>query len=144
MKHINCECYICKFGMKAAKEFERKAIEKYGFYIHFVPGDCACPNHINIHTHGIAEVFGHMDLQICLPLTEGQALPILHNAVNMIKEGEVFEPGRKYSGIAENYNIEFIEAIETNRRVLRMLLPNKHGNYAGVIYAAQKSLLHHK
>lgn len=131
MKHKNCECYVCKFGQAAANKFEADAIKKYGFYIHFVPNDCGCPHHMNIHTHGILEVFKHKDLQICFPLPQQVALETLHNVVHYIKDGKTFVSGKKYSGIIRNYNIEFIDAIECGREVLRLLVPNKEGTYAG-------------
>jgi hypothetical protein len=142
MQHeTQCECYYCKYGHEASKKKEREGIIQYGFYIHAVKDDCKCPHHINFHTHGLKEVFGHLDLQICFPLQVEIAYPIFHGMVDEIRAGKIFEAGKKYSSILVNYNVELIEAIECGRPVLRLLLPNKQGTLAGMEYGLQRTML---
>ena len=113
-------------------------MKRFGWYIHFVPNDKEFPNDINFHTHGIAESFGHPDLQICFPLPQQVAHQILHHIVDEIKQGKTFEPGRKYGSIiAGNLNVEFIDAMEFDRPVFRIVFPNKEGNYEGEMFTCQ-------
>lgn len=63
---------------------------------------------------------------------------IFRGAVGLIKEGKSFRTGVKYADIiAGGLSVEFIEAREGGRTVLRMIFPNKEGTYEGQIYAAQ-------
>ena len=111
---------------------------RHGWYVHFVPNDQHFPNSINYHTHGVLESFGHPDLQICFPLSTEIAHQILSIIVNQIKKGEHFEPNRRYEKIIDdNLNIEFIEAMEGNRKILRIVFPNRDGSYEGEAFSAQ-------
>ncbi len=113
-------------------------MDKHGWYVHFVPNDDNFPNHINYHTHGLPESFGHPDLQICFPLSTEVAHQILSCIIDQIKNGEHFEPNRRYEKkVGNNLSVEFIEAIEYNRKLLRVVFPNKDGNYEGEVFSAQ-------
>jgi len=136
----NCQCYACTHGMDAALKKQQELIKKFGFMVHYVPGDCNYPNHTNIHTHGVWESFNHLDFQMCFPLPMETVTGIFHNIVNQIKEGKVFEPGNKYGKIVDNYLVEFILAIEAGRTVLRLLVPNAQGNYSGMAHGVQLTM----
>jgi hypothetical protein len=123
--------------MMDIKKFHEDSMREYGFYIHFVFDDCDSPNHCNIHTHGIKESFNHPDFQICVNPGPQNTAGILHNLVNAIKAGASFEVGKKYPDIVINYDIEFIEALHNNRKVLRLLICNVNGTYEGEMYQAQ-------
>jgi hypothetical protein len=112
-------------------EFEKTMMKKYGWYVHFVINDESTPFGINYHTHGLTETYNHKDIQICFPLNQRIVHGILINIVDEIKDGKTFISGMKYDNIVEGYNVEFIEAIEGNRRVLRCIIPDSDGEYKG-------------
>jgi hypothetical protein len=124
----NCECYRCKYGEAAYKKWVKEETAKHGFIVEMVTHDCNCPNHTNYHTHGIFENFKHLDFQICFPLPENLIGYTFHELVNAIKAGKKFEVGIKYPDILR-CEIEFINAIEDLRPVLRLLVPDKYGKY---------------
>jgi len=116
----------------------REKMEKYGWFVHFVPDDEDCPNSVNYHTHGVERSFGHPDLQICFPLSRDIAHSILSNIVDDIKAGSRFEPGKKYNEIiGGGLSVEFIHAMECGRKVLRIIFPDKNGNYEGAVFQDQ-------
>lgn len=134
----DCDCYGCKYGMKALIEFEQQAIEKYGWFSHAVFDDDRCPNGINFHTHAIKEVFGHTDFQLCIPVPARVFSGLMFTIVEEIKKGTEFMPGVEYKDIAQGgFIIKFIMAKECGRAVLRMILPDVDGTYKKRMYAAQ-------
>lgn len=85
---------------------------------------------INIHTHGLAESFDHLDLQIVLPLSQETAGPILKTIVDRIKDGEHFSDGDILeSVIANGYCVKMVNAEENDRPVLRIIFPDAKGNF---------------
>ena len=137
--HKDCECAICKHGVEAVRKMQEESVKKYGWYVHVVQ-DPRCPANTNVHTHHLVESFGHKDLQICLNINPKTSHRLLADAISEIKNGVKFEPGKKYGKIINNYQVEFIEAIEEGRSVLRMLIPDENGKYEG-IYAEQLTKL---
>lgn len=110
-------------------DMAKKGMEKFGFYIHVVPkGDDQSPTGFNAHSHGLSESFKHLDIQIVVPLPKKIALGVFHSVVDLIREGARFKVGKRYSNIILNYDVMFIPAIECNRKVLRMILPDPQGN----------------
>lgn len=107
-------------------DWQETQLVKYGWYAHFV--DMPDLGIINCHTHGILELCDHFDLQIIVPLLPQTTLTILHTICNRIKAGEKFKSGDVVSDIIKNFNITFIDAIEGDRTVLRIILPDKYGN----------------
>lgn len=130
-----------KTGKDKQQQFEdwhQETLKKYGWLAHFVLDDTNTPNNTNYHTHGLAEQFGHPDLQICLPLRPEIAHSVMTKIINKIKEGKRFEPGIEYDGLlAGGYKLQFIAAEEGDRKVLRVVFPNTEGNYKGAMYKAQ-------
>lgn len=108
-------------------EFHKKSMDKYGFYIHFVPDALDNPSLMNIHTHGVVESFAHPDLQIVIGLPQRVALTLMHTMVDWIKEGNKVEIGKEYDFVLQGMNVLFIEVKEQKRTVLRMILPDKQG-----------------
>ncbi|WCF11554.1 DUF4262 domain-containing protein (plasmid) [Paenibacillus thiaminolyticus] len=110
-------------------EWEKDNIEKYGFYIHIVPGTTQC----NYHTHGLVESFEHRDLQIVLPIDPQLAGALFHSIVNEIKNGKKFEEGVDYFGLVADPKMPtaFKKVKETGRTVLRMLIPDRNGVLPG-------------
>lgn len=105
-------------------------LKKHGWYIHADYEDPTFPYSVNIHTHGLASL-NHLDLQICFPLRLDEAHVIITTMVHMIRNGKSFTPGIQYPDIMEKYKIEFGEAIEDGRVVLRAIFPDKYGNVRG-------------
>lgn len=136
----NCECLSCREGREAVKKMEAESIEKYGWFVHYVFDDKMCPSNINIHTHHVFESFGHKDIQVCLNLRPELIHQIIANVIEGIKQGIKYEPGRKYAGIIDNFKLEFIDAVENGRPILRLLIPDENGKYEGV-YATQLTKL---
>jgi hypothetical protein len=65
---------------------------------------------------------------------------ILVGVVDKIKEGVKYESGKKYAGIIDGFKLEFLDAIEGGRPVLRILIPDEKGKYSGP-YAEQLTKL---
>jgi len=106
-------------------------MKKYGFYIHFVPCDDFdnSPSGVNIHTHGIPESLGHPDFQITVLLDLEIASGILHDLYDSVKAGRTFEAEDVVSNIlVGGMKLTFIEAMECDRPVLRVILPDSDGN----------------
>lgn len=123
------------------KANEARFMQEFGWYAHIVTDDDACPNGINLHTHGIAHSFKHPDFQFCIGINPSHAMGILHLLVDKIKSGRTFGPGEIYHDIVEGYPAQFIYAKECGRTVLRMCVTNPQGTYEGEMYEAQFTML---
>lgn len=141
----NCECYYCQYGEKALQKLERSSIIKYGWYAHVVEDDCAAPNHFNLHTHGLMELYGHYDLQCCMPMDPNRIMTVFHDVIDsIVKKGGKILPNFDYPQFLTNgYQVRFILARECGRNVLRMLIPDKAGRYDSPIYKEQLTMLDH-
>lgn len=123
-------------GVDKYREWEFKMYEKYGWFMHFVmpkEDEELDPEHhgplgANYHTHGIYFKYGHPELQIVFPCRPDIASALLWTVVARIDEGEIFEPGKKYEKIVKDYQVTFVPAVENERQVLRMILPDVAGN----------------
>lgn len=136
--HTNCKCRLCQLkasGLhpevaeaKFAKE-QNELMDKYGWIAHYVADDSDYPLGANFHTHGMAENFGHLDLQVVFPVDPQIVHSLFWNVFNRIKEGEQFKDGDTAERIAGGgYLVKFVDAIENGRPVLRIILPDKDGN----------------
>jgi hypothetical protein len=139
-RHHNCECLTCKLGKEAVAKMEAESIEKYGWYAHYVFGDKMCPSGVNIHTHYLVESFGHKDIQLCINIDPTLLHFVIVNVVDGIRKGIKYEPGKMYAGLVDGFKLEFIDAIENGRKVLRLLIPDEKGKYTGP-YAEQLTKL---
>lgn len=130
-KH-DCDCDICKYGKTFVESREARNMQEEGWYAHIVvDGDCT-PHGFNWHTHGFEVTFGQPDIQICFPMPPEVAHAIGHSVVDRLREGLALEVGKMYDGILKDeYKVQFIEAWECQRRVLRLVLPDKKGGYSG-------------
>lgn len=125
-KHkTGCKC--CDEGLEATQAFEKEMIAKCGWYAHFVFDDDTYPFSVNCHTHGLLEKYGHTDLQICLPIPDKVAHAVLWDVVRRIEKGETFKTGDTAFDIIQNYPVTFIDAMELDRKVLRIIFPDKTG-----------------
>jgi hypothetical protein len=110
---------------------ESDSIKKYGWYAHYVFDETDCPFGTNIHTHGIKENFGHLDLQVCIAIPQQIAHGILWAAFRLIESGETLKPGKEYDYVLTGYKVKAILAREGERDVIRIVLPAKDGTYTG-------------
>lgn len=107
-----------------AQKFE-EMIAKEGWAAHYVFGD---EHHINYHTHGVHQNYGHLDLQICLPMSSANAHGITNLVIEAIKKGEKFTEGQEHRGIlGNNHKMGFKVYQECGRDVLRLLFPDAKG-----------------
>lgn len=105
-------------------EWQNMMLNTHGWYVHYIPED---ENLVNIHTHGLFEKFDHDDFQIVVPLPEKTAQVIFKTFLDRIKGGEKFKSADVVEHIITNYSVKLIDAIESNRTVLRIILPDKFG-----------------
>ncbi len=108
------------------KEKEQVSLDEHGFYIHLVADDDY--ESVNAHTHGLFEKYNHLDFQIVLNLHPNIISAIFHNIVDLVKAGERFHDGQEATAIIQNFKVKLFEATESGRKVLRIILPDKHGN----------------
>jgi len=108
--------------MDEMERWHEDMMKRFGFYSHFTLDG----THANIHTHGIAESFGHPDFQIALNIPQNVAMSIFHGMVKEIKEGKKYTTNVDYSEIA-NLPVRFINATECGRPVLRLIIPDRAG-----------------
>ena len=135
-----CECAVCRDGIDAIEERERQNMETVGWYAHYVPDADDCPYGINYHTHGSDHSFNHLDMQVCLAADPQTLHHVLSIAVGKIKEGAKFEHGKTYDDLIEpangegTYKVLMLEAEECGRKVLRLIMPDKHGKLDGELF----------
>ena len=79
----------------------------------------------NANTHGMAQ-YGHMDFQIVLALPDHEIARILNTLCLRVQAGERFKAGDMVSGIYEDCQIRLDEFEETDRKVLRVIIPDKY------------------
>lgn len=116
-----------KMDFEKLQKWEEECTAKHGWYAHCVFDYEDMPFDFNVHTHKVSENFGHFDLEIVCPLEPKIAMGILHNIVDLIKEGRKFIPGQRYSDILTNgYSVEFAMSAEDRRAVLRVIIPDKN------------------
>lgn len=128
-----CKCDACSKIIEELEKTTISAIERYGFAIHAVFGDLSTPYNINIHTHGLEESYGHIDLQICVPITQDVAHVILSKMIDNIKDGKKYEAGHDYDGIMKDGMVKMAFAEEGGRVVLRLIFPDRDGKFNGAL-----------
>lgn len=130
-------CMAGRMTKKERRDWEASAMKECGFVVHFVFDEFHGKPHplshlVNFHTHGFLETWGHPDLQIVFPLPERVVMGTLWNFADRVKAGEKFVPGVRYLGIAgEPYEVKLVEAEEAGRKILRVLIPDKHNKLPG-------------
>jgi hypothetical protein len=99
----SCKCAMCdarELGLtdeqiKASEEeWVKSALDKYGFYIHYVSEDMSSPTGFNAHTHGLQSFDNHLDFQLVIPLPSGVAHQVISNISRRVKDGERFISGQ--------------------------------------------------
>lgn len=96
--------------------------------VHFVR-DETYPFGLNIHTHGIRENWSQRDLQIVFPVDVDTANNLFISAVKAMADGEVFDDGDEIDCDrgGEIIGVRLVSAVESQRQVLRMILPDHSG-----------------
>ena len=82
-------------------------------------------NACNAHTHGMGQ-YGHMDFQLVLQYSDGEIFRILNTFGLWVQEGRKFKDGDEVSGIFEDCNVKLKEFDECDRKVLRIIIPDKY------------------
>ena len=103
-----------------------EALGKQGFYVHYITQDDATPTGFNAHSHGLQQ-YDHLDFQLIVPLPPEIGHSIISDLANRVKGGERFEPGQVLDKVVRNFNVKLIEATESDRKVLRIILPDPQG-----------------
>lgn len=88
----------------------------------FLPYTC------NAHTHGL-EKYGHMDFQVVLALPPKEISYILNTLSQKVQAGEQFKAGDYVSGIFLDCNIRLDEYEETDRQILRVVIPDQNNHF---------------
>lgn len=121
-----CDCIVCRKGMAAYRQWEAKMMAEYGFIYHTLEDDTTSPTRHNVHTHGLLKRFGHPDLQMIAQIPSEVACYYLETIVRRIKNAEQFKAGDHVT--LNGYACLFVNAIESGRPVLRIIVPDKDGN----------------
>ena len=108
---------------------EKELLEKFGWYVHFVIDDDDYPYNVNYHTHGLADSWDHLDLQIVLNVGPEMAYGIFKTVIDLVKAGHKFADGEISKEVLQNeYGVKFFSTIEMGRPVLRLIIPDEDGN----------------
>lgn len=103
---------------------ERKLLLQYGYFVHNIKYD----EFISYHTHGLAEMKNHPDLQITLNIDSILAFQIFDIFIAQINNGKFFEPDTIIINLAD-MPFKLIKATESGRSVLRIMLPDPAGKF---------------
>ena len=135
--NMDCECAACA-GVDVGA-WQRKMMEKHGWYHHLVIGSLeqVKPCGFNSHTHGLNATYGHLDLEIVFPFHQGNITTeqlkdlvngVFWNLIKRIKNDEKFVAGQRVSEIISNYDVTFIGSNDGTRDLHRIIFPDKEGN----------------
>jgi hypothetical protein len=110
-------------------KWQATMMKKHGWYVHYVTDhDDNSPTGYNVHTHGLTESHDHPDLQIVMPIRPEIAHSLLIATVDLIKSGIKIDTQKEYDKIVKDFKVRFTVAVENEREVLRMILPDAQGN----------------
>lgn len=147
MKHQkSCGCFACEHGLEAFHKMKEENLKKTGFItIPYVSGCEKYPNNSNVVTEGFQETWGHKDLQVCFPSLSWERIhDIFWVIANLVKDGNKFQAGKFYDNIIQNYEVQFVNARQNGRDVLRLLICDPNGKYDTPMYQAQFTMLDDK
>lgn len=105
--------------------WQNMMLSTHGWYVHYMPSTIT-KELVNIHTHGIYEKFKHEDFQIVIPLPDVLAQKIFSTLIDRIKDGDKFTNNQIVTGIIIGYSVKLVNAIDEDRIVLRIILPDKY------------------
>lgn len=102
--------------------------EEIGWTVHYVFGDTDYPNNTNAHSHGFETKYNHLNIQICLNIDPEIANGIFWSISRLLDAGKKFSPAKKYANILQGVNVMFAYAKSNEEQVLRLIIPDVHGN----------------
>ena len=88
----------------------------------FIPGFC------NAHTHGL-EKYHHQDFQMVLNYGPKEICRILNTFGLAVQRGTRFHNGQYVAGIYEDCAVRLQEFTECDRKVLRVIIPDKDNRF---------------
>jgi len=108
-------------------------MKKQGWFAHMVAEDSTMPYGFNYHTHGLVESFGHLDIQVVLNIDPRTVHMCVTNLIEQIKDGKKFKHGDRVDKVIQSttdieYQVLLVNAVESGRNVLRMIIPDAAGN----------------
>ena len=98
----------------------KENIKKYGFTIHVITDDD--DNFVELHTHGILQNFGNLDLQIISEDGSFREFDIVRLDIDELKIEYVFR-------IVQEEIIELGNDITASRTLLRIIIPDENDLY---------------
>jgi hypothetical protein len=117
------ECKACAEGPESYEKWEKTMLEEHGWIAHYIGDDNRYPWHMNAHTHGLPDSWGHPDLQIILPIDFKIVHDIFRCAIeDKIMKGEMLVPLQQYEGIVKEFPVVLTPVTEQGRPVLRIIL----------------------
>ncbi|MED2737171.1 DUF4262 domain-containing protein [Bacillus toyonensis] len=117
-------------SFKKEQELKKKAsLEVFGWYTDLAEPIDAEQGILNMHTVGVEQTYKHKDFQIVIYMPPNVAHMLFTMLVDRVKSGETIEVNKKYDDVLEDYDVYFVERAENGRNVLRMILPDKEGNF---------------
>lgn len=118
----------CSDNRCQGRDFDQEVsmIEKYGYYVHMVPYEPETQL-ANYHSHGLS-LIGHPDMQVVIALPAEITGYLFKTYYDMVKSGTKIQTNKLYEDFLQGYAVQFIWAVEQDRDVLRMILPDKSGN----------------
>lgn len=141
--NTSCECERCKDPDAYDEKIKDIVDNGPGWYAHFVFDDKTCPFGTNVHTHGLPEKHNHPDLQICFPMPPKQAHAVLWGFLSTIEDNRKNEPswtaptGVRVPNVLANHDVLFLPVEESDRTVLRMVLPDPANKFDTEPYSKQ-------
>lgn len=119
-------CEPSRERLAEMKTWEQEMIEKWGFYIHYVP-DCH-GFYVDCHTHGLRKSLNHPEIQFVLPLSGDHAMPIMHSVVGKIKEKHHLVDKEKIDEIITNFPVLVAEMKDQEcDTYFRIIFPDPKG-----------------
>lgn len=128
-----CTCRICSEIRVSLLHKEIAVVqEDTGWFAHAIFSHPDSPTGWSAHTH-IHQRYNHPDFEIVLPISGELTSLIFNQLVERVKAGERFKAGDVCEALwtsedHKSYNVTFIDAIESGRKVLRVVIPDLHGN----------------
>jgi hypothetical protein len=86
---------------------------------------------ISIHTHGMLENYGHLDLEIKLPIPQEVACGVLNGMAESVKDGESFEDKLISDKVLVGYDVQLVRVNDGTRDLIRVIIPDKNGKFPG-------------
>ena len=126
-------------NQNTSEQTEKRPKPEIDWIIHLCCNGAACaecgevengflPFMCNAHTHGMGK-YHHPDFQMVLNLPNSEIGRILNTFGSMAQSGRRFHDGEYVLGIYEDCSVRLMEFTECGRKVLRVVIPDKHNVY---------------